>query len=64
MKGIVKEDIHIALDGIHVLKYQEGDIIEATTEFERAYLQGLILNEKVEPIKVTAKTTESPKTQE
>lgn len=64
MKGIVKEDIHIALDGIHVLKYQVGDIIEATTEFERAYLQGLILNEKVEAIKVTAKTTESPKTQE
>jgi hypothetical protein len=65
MKGIVKEDIHIALDGIRVLKYKEGDIIEAKSEFEKAYLQGLIMNEKVEPIKVNqAKTTEAPKTEE
>ena len=64
MKGIVKEDMHVALDGYHVLKYKAGDIIEANTEFEKAYLQGLILNEKVEAVKVTAKTTEFPKTQE
>ena len=64
MKAIVKEDMHVALDGYHVVKYKVGDILEATTEFEKAYLQGLILNEKVEPIKVTTKTTEIPKTEE
>ena len=50
MKARVTESIHIALDGIHVSKYAPGDIIEGKTEFEKAYIQGLILNEKAEMI--------------
>jgi len=50
MKAVVKESIHVALDGIHVKKYQEGDIIEAKSEFEKAYIQALVMNEKAEMI--------------
>jgi hypothetical protein len=50
MKAVIKETLHIALDGIHVRKYQEGDIVEAKSEFEKAYIQALIMNDKAEAI--------------
>jgi hypothetical protein len=56
MKAVVKESIHVALDGIHVKKYQVGDIIEANSEFEKAYIQALVMNEKAEMIYATKPT--------
>lgn len=50
MKAEIIESIHVALDGLHVKKYNTGDIVEATSEFEKAYIQALILNEKAKAI--------------
>jgi hypothetical protein len=50
MKAEIIESIHVALDGLHVKKYDIGDIVEAKSEFEKAYIQALIMNEKAKPV--------------
>lgn len=62
MKVVLNENLHLSFDGVHVHKYQAGDIFIAKSDMEHKILgelvdQGrariLVTTNKPEPIKTT-----------
>lgn len=62
MKVVLNENLHISFDGVHVHKYQAGDVFIAKSELEHKVLEDLVdqgrarilvTTNKPDPIKTT-----------
>ena len=62
MKVVLNENLHLSFDGVHVNKYQAGDVYEAKSDDEKLVLQELIDMGRAK-ILLTTKKVEKPTTE-
>jgi hypothetical protein len=55
MRVVLNENLHLSFDGVHVHKYQAGDVFIAKSDMEHKVLQDLIDNGKARLLLTTKK---------